>query len=62
MGGFRPPLQSDPGGSLAVHFSGLSLSFHFGRGAYHAVCRHDSELNGIASVSLSSGVYDEEEI
>lgn len=32
-GGFRPPLQSDPRGSLAVHFSGLSLSFHFGRDA-----------------------------
>jgi hypothetical protein len=31
MEGFRPPLQSYPGGSLAVHLSGLSLSFHFGR-------------------------------
>ena len=39
MGGFRPPLQSDPGGSLAVHFSGLSLSFHFGRDA-----RNDMQL------------------
>ena len=33
MEGFRRPLQSYPGGSLAVHFSGLSLSFHFGRDA-----------------------------
>ncbi len=33
MEGFRPPRQSYPGGSRAVHFSGLSLSFHFGRDA-----------------------------
>src|ERR1700746_1535907 len=33
MQGFRPPLQSYSGGSRAVHFSGLSLSFHFGRDA-----------------------------
>lgn len=31
MEGFRSPLQSYPGGSLAVHFSGLSLSFRLGR-------------------------------
>jgi hypothetical protein len=29
MGGFRPPPQGFTGGSLAVHLSGLSLSFHF---------------------------------
>jgi hypothetical protein len=31
MGGFRPTRQSYPGGPLSVHFSGFSLSFHFGR-------------------------------
>jgi len=31
MEGFRPTRQSYPGGPLSVHFSGLSLSFHFGR-------------------------------
>jgi hypothetical protein len=31
MEGFRPPRQTYPGGPLSVHFSGLSLSFHFGR-------------------------------
>jgi hypothetical protein len=30
MDGFRPPQQNYPGGPLSVHFSGLSLSFHFG--------------------------------
>jgi hypothetical protein len=29
--GFRPTRQSYPGGPLSVHFSGFSLSFHFGR-------------------------------
>jgi hypothetical protein len=31
MEGFRPTRQSYPGGPLSVHFSGFSLSFHFGR-------------------------------
>jgi hypothetical protein len=31
MQGFRPPRQSYPGGPCSVHFSGLSLSFQFGR-------------------------------
>jgi hypothetical protein len=31
MEGFRPTRQSYPGGQLSVHFSGFSLSFHFGR-------------------------------
>jgi|SRR5271166_2022450 len=31
MEGFRLTRQSYPGGPLSVHFSGLSLSFHFGR-------------------------------
>ena len=31
MDGFRPTRQGYPGGPLSVHFSGLSLSFHFGR-------------------------------
>jgi len=29
--GFRAPRQSSLGGPLSVHFTGLSLSFHFGR-------------------------------
>jgi hypothetical protein len=31
MEGFRPTQQSYPGGPLAVHLSGFSLSFHFSR-------------------------------
>jgi hypothetical protein len=31
MEGFHPTRQSYPGGPLSVHFSGFSLSFHFGR-------------------------------
>jgi hypothetical protein len=31
MEGFRPTRQSYLGGPLSVHFSGFSLSFHFGR-------------------------------
>jgi hypothetical protein len=31
MQDFRAPRQGYPGGSGSVHFSGLSLSFHFGR-------------------------------
>jgi hypothetical protein len=31
MKGFCPSRQSCPGGPLSVHFTGLSLSFHFGR-------------------------------
>ena len=30
---FRPPRESYPGGPRSVHFSGLSLSFYFGRDA-----------------------------
>ena len=33
MQGFRSPRQGYPGGPLSVHFSGLSLTFHFGRDA-----------------------------
>ena len=33
MQGFRSPRQAYPGGPLSVHFSGLSLTFRFGRDA-----------------------------
>jgi hypothetical protein len=33
LGGFRGLRQGYPGGTFSAHFSGLSLSFHFGREA-----------------------------
>jgi hypothetical protein len=33
MQGFRSPRQASPGGPSSVHFSGLSLTIHFGRNA-----------------------------
>jgi hypothetical protein len=33
MPGFRSPRQGYPGGPPSLHFSGLSLTFHFGRNA-----------------------------
>jgi hypothetical protein len=33
LGGFRGLRQGYPGGAFSAHFSGLSLSFHFGREA-----------------------------
>jgi len=38
MEGFAPSRQSYPGGPLSVHFSGLSLSFHFGRDSRTGRC------------------------